>query len=209
LRQHRPDDAVIGEEGTDSEGSTGVRWLVDPIDGTVNFLYGLPAYSVSIAAAIGTQTVAGVVYNPISDELFTASLGSGAHLNGSAISVTKRPDPSKALVATGFSYRSDRRRIQAQLLTAVLPRIGDLRRLGSAALDLCAVAAGRVDAFYEEGLNVWDYAAGKLLVEEAGGRCDIRDDLVPGAETLIAGSPIMVDTLADLLAKAASQADRG
>jgi myo-inositol-1(or 4)-monophosphatase len=201
LGDARPHDTIVGEEGTDRTGTSGISWYVDPIDGTVNYLYGLPLYSVSIAAAVGAETVIGVVYNPISDELFTATAGGGAYRNGAEISVTDRPDLTTSVISTGFSYRSDRRKVQADILSSLLPRIGDIRRLGSAALDLCMVAAGRVDGFYEESLNIWDYAAGKLVVEEAGGRCDLLTDTVSGAEVLVAGSPLVADGLIRLLAE--------
>ncbi len=189
IAEARPDDAIVGEEGTDRAGSSGVVWYVDPIDGTVNYLYGIPAYAVSIAVGLGRSMVAGVVLNPATDELFAASVGAGATRNGLPISVSDRTDLAAALVATGFGYQADRRRAQADVLSALLPTIRDIRRFGSAALDLCAVASGRVDAYYEAGLNVWDYAAGWLIAAEAGATCDDGRGGPPSERFLVAAGP--------------------
>ena len=170
----RPDDAVLGEEGASREGSSGVRWLVDPIDGTVNFLYDLPAYAVSIAAEVDGVVRAGAVLNVATGDLFTATTGGGAWLSTPA-----RPDPvrltgsrpaslEQTLVATGFGYQQEQRCAQGAVVAALLPRVRDIRRMGSAALDLCAAAAGRIDAYYELHLNPWDHAAGALVAAEAG-----------------------------------------
>ena len=170
----RPADGVLGEEGAARPGTSGVRWVIDPIDGTVNFLYDLPGYAVSIAAEVAGEVVAGVVLNVASGELFTATRGGGAHVSSPA-----RPEPvrlsgsrptslEQTLVATGFGYRVEQRRSQGVVVGRLLPRVRDIRRFGSAALDLCAVAAGRVDAYYELGLNPWDYGAGALVAAEAG-----------------------------------------
>jgi myo-inositol-1(or 4)-monophosphatase len=170
----RPDDGVLGEEGASREGSSGVRWIVDPIDGTVNFLYGLPAYAVSIAAEVDGVVRAGVVLNVATGELFTATTGGGAWLSTPA-----RPEPvrltgsrpaslEQTLVATGFGYQQEQRRAQGGVVAALLPQIRDIRRMGSAALDLCSAAAGRIDAYYELHLNPWDHAAGALVAAEAG-----------------------------------------
>jgi myo-inositol-1(or 4)-monophosphatase len=170
----RPDDGVLGEEGADRAGSSGVRWVVDPIDGTVNFLYGLPAYAVSIAAEVDGEVRAGVVLNAATGELFTATVGGGAHLTPPA-----GPEPVRltgsspvslehALVATGFGYRVEQRRAQGAVVAQLLTRVRDIRRYGSSALDLCSAAAGRIDAYYELDLNPWDHAAGALIAAEAG-----------------------------------------
>jgi myo-inositol-1(or 4)-monophosphatase len=170
----RPDDGVLGEEGASRPGTSGVRWVVDPIDGTVNFLYDLPAYAVSIAAEVDGEVCAGVVLNVATQELFTATLGGGAYLSSPT-----RPEPvrltgsrpaslDQTLVATGFGYRAEQRREQGAVVARLLPRVRDIRRFGSAALDLCSVAAGRVDAYYELNLNPWDHAAGALVAAEAG-----------------------------------------
>jgi myo-inositol-1(or 4)-monophosphatase len=170
----RPDDGLLGEEGASRTGTSGVRWVVDPIDGTVNFLYDVPAYAVSIAAEVDGAVVAGVVLNVANGELFTATVGGGAFL-----STRERPEPRRltgsrpvsleqTLVATGFGYRAEQRREQGAVVARLVPRVRDIRRFGSAALDLCAVAAGRVDAYYELNLNPWDHAAGALVAAEAG-----------------------------------------
>ncbi len=169
LLSERPEDGLVGEEGSRIEGEQPRRWIVDPLDGTVNFLYGLRAWAVSIALEDAEGLALGVVFNPVSGECFSALRGGGAEVNGRSIHVTQCPALDRAMVATGFSYEADRRREQAELLVELLPRIRDLRRAGAAALDLAFVAAGRVDAFYERGLKRWDEAAGRLLVTEAGG----------------------------------------
>jgi len=170
LRAARPDDAIVGEEGTDHEGTTGVRWCIDPIDGTTNFLYGLPGYAVSIGAGTDDGGQAGAVYIPATDELFTATAGGGATLNGRPIACSTTTDLALALVATGFSYQPARREAQARRLVSLLPRVRDVRRFGAASVDLCYVAAGRFDVYFEEWLNPWDIAAGELIAREAGCR---------------------------------------
>lgn len=172
----RPDDGVLGEEGANIESQSGVTWIVDPIDGTVNFLYGIPQYAVSMAAADGDEIVAGVVVNVASNRMYTACRGHGAFVHESPDSAAKRltgsgaARMSEALVATGFSYTPQWRAQQAQLLCAILPEVRDIRRAGSAALDLCMLAEGRIDAYYEHGTHPWDYAAGALIAAEAGAR---------------------------------------
>jgi myo-inositol-1(or 4)-monophosphatase len=173
IRLARPDDALVGEEGTRTPGTSGIHWLIDPIDGTTNFLYGLPGYAVSIAACTddGTEVgcaEVGVVYIPSTDELFTAVRGRGAELDGQTIRCSETVDLSLALVATGFNYRPERRGPQARRVAELMPRIRDVRRLGAAAADLCYVAAGRVDVYFEEFLGPWDLAAGALIATEAG-----------------------------------------
>ena len=170
LTAERPDDGLIGEEGTRVEGArSGRHWIVDPLDGTVNFLYGLHTWAVSIALEDDEGLAAGVVFDPVDGECFTAARGEGARMNAAPISVTRCTTLGRAMVATGFSYVAQERATQAHLLLDLLPRIRDLRRAGAAALDLAYVAAGRVDAYYERGLKRWDEAAGLLLVTEAGG----------------------------------------
>jgi myo-inositol-1(or 4)-monophosphatase len=169
----RPDDGILGEEGGERTGSSGVRWLVDPIDGTVNFLYGLPAYAVSIAAEADGVVVAGAVLNVGTGELFTARAGGGAFLHApgsAAVRLTGSAPTSLAqtLVATGFGYQVEQRRAEGAVVAELLPRVRDIRRFGSSALDLCAVGAGRVDAYYERNLNPWDHAVGALVAAEAG-----------------------------------------
>ena len=169
LTAERPDDGLVGEEGSRVHGERGRRWIVDPLDGTVNFLYGLRAWGVSIALEDEEGLAVGVVFNPVSGECFAAERGQGATMSGRPIHVTDCRSLDRAMVATGFSYEAERRAEQAQLLVQLLPRIRDLRRAGAAALDLAYVACGRVDAYYERGLQRWDEAAGLLLVREAGG----------------------------------------
>ena len=170
----RPDDGVLGEEGGARAGSSGVRWVIDPIDGTVNFLYGFPAYAVSIAAEVDGQVRAGVVVNVATGEVFTATAGGGAWLSTPSSAAPERLHGSRpeslehTLVATGFGYRVEQRRAQGAVVAELLTRVRDIRRAGSAALDLCSAAAGRVDAYYELYLNRWDYAAGALVAAEAG-----------------------------------------
>jgi myo-inositol-1(or 4)-monophosphatase len=169
LEAERPDDGLLAEEGSDVSATSGRRWLVDPLDGTVNFLYGFPAWAVSVALEDAGEAAVGVVLDPLRDECFSAARGEGANLNGSSLSVSAETDLSRAMLATGFSYEPERRARQAGLMLELLPRVRDIRRAGAAALDLSYVAAGRVDAYYERGLNAWDWAAGRLIVEEAGG----------------------------------------
>lgn len=177
----RPDDGVLGEEEGGATGTSGVTWVVDPIDGTVNYLYDLPAYAVSVAAVVGDprrpgawRPVAGAVVNPVSGECYRAAMGQGARRvtpDGTTRTLSARPAPPSlalALVATGFGYAAQTRRWQAQVLLDLLPRVRDIRRIGSAALDLCRLAAGEVDLYYETGLNPWDVAAGWLVATEAG-----------------------------------------
>ncbi len=183
LAELRPDDGVIGEEGTSRAGTTGVRWVVDPLDGTTNYLFGVPAFSVSIAAEVDEEPVVGVVVDPSRHETWAASAGGGARCNGKPVRVAAgRSVLSTALVATGFGYRQERRVWQAQVAAKVIPAVRDIRRFGSAALDLCWVAGGRVDAYYEWGLNAWDRSAGSLICREAGGVVEI----LPGRTLLAA-----------------------
>jgi myo-inositol-1(or 4)-monophosphatase len=171
LRAARPDDAILGEEGGADEGAAGgrLRWIVDPLDGTVNFLFGFPVWAVSIACRDDEGGLLGVVHDPGRDETFAALRGQGATCDGQPIRARVGSELAHALVATGFAYLAERRVLQAALLAHVLPRVRDVRRAGSAALDLAWVAAGRLDGYYEQGLNDWDLAAGAVIVREAGG----------------------------------------
>jgi myo-inositol-1(or 4)-monophosphatase len=204
LLEARPDDGVIGEEGASREGTSGVRWVVDPIDGTVNFLYGVPAYAVSIAAEVDGRTEAGVVLNVATGELFTAVRGQGAWLTapGSAASPLTGSAPvdlDRTLVATGFGYRVEQRRAQGAVVAELLPRVRDIRRFGCASLDLCAAAAGRVDAYYELDLKPWDHAAGALVASEAG-LVVTGTEGRPFAEPMaVAAAPSIAGPLVDLL----------
>jgi myo-inositol-1(or 4)-monophosphatase len=181
LRAQRPDDAFLGEEGDDVPGTSGVRWVIDPIDGTVNFLYGLPQYAVSIAAEVDGTVVAGVVLNVATGTEYVAhrdDVGrTVATRDGEPLGPRAAVPLEKTLVATGFSYDREVRRVQVTAWLDLLPRVRDLRRLGSCALDLCAVAEGTVDAYVEEGVNLWDHAAGALVAEAAGARSEV----LPGA----------------------------
>jgi myo-inositol-1(or 4)-monophosphatase len=169
LAAERPDDGLVAEEGSHAEAASGRRWVVDPLDGTVNYLYGFPAWGVSVALEDEHGPAAGVVLDPLRDDCFAAARGEGARLNGAPMRVRERRELERALVATGFSYEPVRRAQQAGVIRRILPRVRDLRRAGAAALDLAWLAAGRVDAYFERGLHQWDWAAGRLLVEEAGG----------------------------------------
>jgi myo-inositol-1(or 4)-monophosphatase len=195
----RPDDGIIGEEGTERTGTSGLDWSIDPIDGTTNYVYGIPAYAVSVAVGDASGTLCGTVYNPVTDELFEAVAGRGATLNGEPIEVAAPATLDAALVATGFGYLAERRRSQAAVVAGLLPEIRDIRRFGSAALDLCAVACGRVDAYYEVGLNVWDFAAGALVAVEAGALCTDLDGGPGSPEFLIAASPDLHPVLVERL----------
>ena len=168
----RPDDAVLGEEGDDQPGTSGVRWIVDPIDGTVNFLYGIPQYAVSIAAELDGEVVAGVVHHVAHGTTYTATIDGPALRDGAPIRVRSVVPLAERLVSTGFSYEARQREIQAAALLRLLPRVRDIRRMGSSALDLCMVAEGSTDGYLEEGVNVWDVAAGTLIVRRAGGRVE-------------------------------------
>jgi myo-inositol-1(or 4)-monophosphatase len=172
LRELRPDDGIVGEEGARVAGTSGLRWLVDPLDGTVNFLYGIPQWSVSVACVDGDSARVGVVHDPSRAETFVAERGRGAWLEKTRLAVSAQNDLGQALLATGFAYDPTFRERQGATLSAVLPLVRDVRRLGSAALDLAWLAAARYDAYFETGVNPWDTAAGILLVREAGGRAE-------------------------------------
>jgi myo-inositol-1(or 4)-monophosphatase len=196
LARERPDDALLAEEGTSEPGESGRRWVFDPLDGTVSYLYGYPHWSVSVALEDAAGTVVGVVYDPNRDELFAAERGAGATLAGESIRVREPPPLGEALVATGFGYDADWRAEQAEVVRRVLPAVRDIRRAGSAALDLAWLAAGRLDAYYERGLNTWDWAAGSLLVREAGGAVE---ELSGEPFGLIAGPQAVVAALRPLI----------
>lgn len=187
LMTARGGDGFLGEEGARTESASGVTWVVDPIDGTVNFLYGIPQYAISIAAEEHGQVVAGVVVNVESRECFEATLGGGAHCNGAVLQVRDVVPLSQRLVVTGFSYIAEVRTSQAAAVGRLLGRVRDIRRLGSAALDLCSIAAGRADAYVEEGLNPWDMAAGGLVATEAGARLYTRPGV--GGSTCVVCAP--------------------
>jgi myo-inositol-1(or 4)-monophosphatase len=194
--QHFPDHAILAEESGDiHRGKSPITWIIDPLDGTVNFARNIPVFSVSIAAAIDHQIISGVVYQPITQELFIAEKGKGAYLNGKRISVSKTDQFDNAVMATGFPYDVDKNPLSCIDRFAIIQAKGvPIRRLGSAAIDLSYVAAGRFDAFWEVGLNPWDMAAGKLMVEEAGGKVSHWDGSphkVFAYDTLLASNGIL------------------
>jgi myo-inositol-1(or 4)-monophosphatase len=168
LASERPEDGMLGEEGSQQDGASGRRWVVDPLDGTTNYLYRFPAWVVSVALEDADGALAGVVHDPLHGETFTATRGGGARLNSTEISVSAPESLGTALIGTGFGYDADRRAMQAEVVARLLPRVRDIRRAGAAALDLCMVACGRLDGYYERGLNAWDWAAGSLIASEAG-----------------------------------------
>jgi myo-inositol-1(or 4)-monophosphatase len=187
----RPDDGVLSEEGGGETSSSGLTWVVDPLDGTINFLFGLASWCVSIAIEDADGGLVGVVHQPTTNETFTAIRGGGAQLNGHPIHVSDRAELAKALIGTGFAYDARAREVQAAIVTRVLPKTRDIRRAGSAALDLSALACGRLDGFYEAPMERWDKAAGVLLIQEAGGvvtELEAPYDLSPG---VIAANPTL------------------
>jgi myo-inositol-1(or 4)-monophosphatase len=196
LGRRRPDDAILGEEGDETAGTTGLRWVVDPLDGTVNYLFGIPQWCVSVAC----EGRAGAILDPLRDELFEVTAGAGARLGGAPLRGSRREELSTALVTTGFAYDAGVRARQAEVVARVLPRVADVRRLGSAALDLAWTAAGRCDAYYERGVSAWDVAAGTMLCTEAG--LDVRT--LPARDGLPAGvlaaPPALADELFELVA---------
>lgn len=200
LAEHRPEDAVLGEEGGTTGGSSGLTWILDPIDGTVNFLYGLPEWSVSIAVEVDGQVVAAAVNVVPRGEVFTASLGNGAWLDGERLRCNTGVPLSQALIGTGFGYQPGRRAVQAEVLAHVLPKVRDVRRGGSCAADLCSVAAGRLDGFYERGPQYWDYAAGGLIATEAGAVIGGLHGKPHSPEMIICAAPGLFEELHDLLA---------
>ena len=197
LARRRPDDGILGEEGTgDVPGTTGLRWIVDPLDGTVNYLFGLPQWCVSVAC----EGRAGVILDPVRGECFEVAAGGEPTLDGTPVRPSRRDDLATALVATGFGYDAAVRAGQAEVLAELLPRVRDIRRMGSAALDLAWTAAGRYDAFYERGVHVWDTAAGTLLCERAG--LEVRGLPANGRlpEGIVVAPPPLMDALAALVA---------
>jgi myo-inositol-1(or 4)-monophosphatase len=199
IAEHRPDDGVLGEEGASAAGSSGIRWIVDPLDGTVNYLYGLPTWSVSIAAERDGTTLVGVVAAPMRRETFRAVLGGGAFLGERRLSCRPSPALDQALVSTGFNYVTSVRTHQAALAARLVPQLRDIRRGGSAAIDLCDVAAGRLDGYYERGLHPWDWAAGELIAREAGARTGGRPGERPHGGLTVAASPGVFGPLQTLL----------
>lgn len=199
IRRARADDAVVGEEGADQPGSSGISWLVDPIDGTTNFLYDLPGWAVSVAAADAAGTLVGVVNVPTLGEMYTAVRGRGARRNGRPIRCSAKSDLATALIATGFSYDPSTRVRQAEAVSRLLGRIRDVRRFGAAAVDLCFVADGRIDGYFEAGLNPWDLAAGTLIAREAGARTVDLGGTPDRPGLVVVANPALFDRLVDLV----------
>jgi myo-inositol-1(or 4)-monophosphatase len=200
IRDVRPDDGILAEEGGDVDTRSGYTWVVDPLDGTVNFLFRIPIWAISIAVEDADGQVIGVIHDPNRGETFTASRGGGAHLNGDPIAVSDRDEISTALIGTGFSYDANARTAQAGVVAKVLPVVRDVRRAGSAALDLASLACGRLDGFYEAPMEPWDKAAGILIVREAGG---VVSELPPPIEGLspgvIGGNEVVHAALTELV----------
>ena len=201
----RPGDGFFGEESDASASSSGLTWIVDPIDGTVNYLYGIPAYAVSIAVVEGDpdpntwRSLASAVVNPASGEVYTASAGGGAYLGTKRLQVATGKQLSLALVGTGFSYDSRRRGLQAEAVSMLIPRVRDIRRIGAASLDLCNVAAGRLDAYYEKGLKPWDHAGGALVATEAGAKVAGLHGAAASRALTIAAEPGLFEQLEPVL----------
>jgi myo-inositol-1(or 4)-monophosphatase len=199
LRVERPDDSIVGEEGAGHAGSSGLEWHLDPIDGTVNFVYDLPAWCSSVAVVDEHGPLAGAVFVPVTDELFSAARGGGATRNGTPIRCSSASTLAMSLIGTGFNYSPATRERQARRLAALLPQVRDVRRYGSAALDLCMVACGRLDAYYEEYLNSWDLAAGVLIASEAGAKTSNFGDGVADTDATIAAAPAVHQALLELI----------
>jgi myo-inositol-1(or 4)-monophosphatase len=201
LAAARPDDGFLGEEGADDAGTSGLTWIVDPIDGTVNYLYNIPHYAISIAVVSGAAdpltwtALAGCVLNPVSGEIYTASLGGGAFLGSEPLTPAPAVELSQALVGTGFSYSAESRATQGAIVAKLLPEVRDIRRFGAASLDICAVASGRLNAYYERGLSPWDHAAATLIVREAGASVRGWNGQPPSKEFLLAGEESLAAAL--------------
>ena len=205
LQELRPTDGFLGEEGGSDDSQSGVTWVVDPIDGTTNFVYNIPHYAVSIAAVEGPPTpdqwtlLAGCVVNPSTGEVYSAGAGMGAFRGSTPLQLRQPVDIHEALVLTGFAYGAHFRKHQAKLFEDVLPRIRDIRRMGTASLDLVMVADGKADIYFERTISPWDFAGGAVIVQEAGGIVTGFHGAAPGREAVFAGHPEMVARLHDLV----------
>ncbi len=196
----RPDDGMLGEEGSDTTGTSGLRWIVDPLDGTTNFLFGIPQWGVSIAVEDADGMLAGVVYDPMRDELWAAARGAEPTLDGRPFDGREHADElATALVATGFGYEAEIRAAQAAITGRLLPRVRDIRRMGSAAIDLAWTAAGRYDAYFERGIKTWDYAAGALICEAAGLEVRHLNPVPPMDAGILVAPRRLADELASLV----------
>jgi myo-inositol-1(or 4)-monophosphatase len=213
IAQHRPDDGVLGEEHGWEPGTSGLTWVLDPIDGTVNYLYGVPAYAVSVGVVAGEPDperwvpVAGCVHAVVDGRTYTAGRGQGAFRDGERLAVNPARPLATSLVGTGFGYRAERRRVQGRVLAELLPEVRDIRRIGSAALDLCRVAEGTLDAHYERGLNPWDLAAGQVIAIEAGAQVSGLRGRAASADMSVVGPPATVVALAERLAALGADSD--
>jgi len=206
IRERRPDDALVAEEGSQAAGRSGVSWYIDPLDGTTNYLYGIPHWAVAICCADADGALAGVVYDPLRGELFNAARGGGARLGDRRLRVSDKTDLATALIATGFAYVAESRRLQGRILANVLGEVRDVRRLGSASLDLGYVASGRFDGYFESVDQPWDWMAGALLVREAGGRVSELRPSQPALPNIVASAKAIHDPLTRLLTKAVHSA---
>ncbi len=202
----RPGDGVRSEEGASAAAESGYRWLIDPIDGTTNYVYGHPGFAISIAVEREGEVVVGVVDDPLHGDVFTAIRGRGAHRNEEPIATSEATELAQALVATGFGYDPARRRAQAEVVVRLIGEVRDIRRMGAAAVDLCSVACGRVDAYYERGLNDWDLAAGALIALEAGAKVGAIAAERPLPDSLVAAPPALYEPLRKLLVAAGAAA---
>jgi myo-inositol-1(or 4)-monophosphatase len=189
----RPDDGIIGEEGADREGTSGLTWVIDPIDGTVNYFYGLPGWNISIGVKDSQGVLVGVVHSPTFNATWHAARGGGAFLNNEKIECNNPVELDKALIATGFAYEIKDRENQVEIINQLLPKIRDIRRMGAAATDLCCVASGMVDGYIETGLKEWDLAAGSLIAHEAG--AVVRTQIWRGMELTIAAGPVLFEQI--------------
>jgi myo-inositol-1(or 4)-monophosphatase len=207
----RPDDAILGEEDGASSGTSGLTWVVDPIDGTVNYLYGIPHYAVSIAVVEGEPDpltwngLVGCVFNPAIDELFTGEHGTGAFLNDDPIRVADPVPLELSLINTGFAYAAETRGKQGEVVTRMLPTVRDIRRFGTASLDLCMVANGRTNAFFERTLSPWDHAAGAIIAREAGAVVKGFGHAAPSRDFILAAEPALAARLETLLIELGSR----
>lgn len=201
LSERRPDDGVLGEEGGEDTGASGLRWVIDPLDGTVNYLFGVPQWAVSVACeAVGGEGRIGVVLDPARGETWTVVAGGPPRLDGEPVEGSRREDLAHALVATGFGYDPEVRRVQGETVAALLPRVRDVRRLGSASLDLAWTAAGRFDAYYERGVKAWDIAAGRLMCRQAGLAVEALAPAPPQEAGVLVAAPALIDELRPLVA---------
>jgi myo-inositol-1(or 4)-monophosphatase len=202
LQDLRPDDGIVGEEGASRPGTTGVVWVVDPLDGTTNYLYRHPGWNVSVGATVDGAPAVGAVVVPSQADTFAAATGHGATRNGRPLRISPPAPLATSLVGTGFGYDPATREAQARALGRLIARIRDVRRMGAAAADLCSVASGRLDAYYEAGLAEWDRVAATVVAREAGARVEVRTDTDLGPDCTIAAHPERFDELTALLADA-------